>query len=298
MREHDNVIESKWVTPGVVSGALGVLAFSLSLPLTKVAVAELDPVVVAAGRALLAAMLAMGALWRFDRRIPSASLLWRAGIVALGVVVGFPLLSSVAMQKLPAGHGAVLVALSPLATAALGVLRGKERVPVAFWVAGVVGAGAVTTYALLRGGGQLVQEDLLVLLAVALVSVGYAEGGLLARELGGWRTIAWALVVSVPVLVPVLVWRLHAVGAHAGVWAWASFVYLGAVSMFLGFVAYYRGLAHGGVARISQLQLAQAPLTFCWSAVLLGEPITPGMMAVTGVVVASIGVGQRARLGR
>jgi drug/metabolite transporter (DMT)-like permease len=281
----------------MAEGALGILAFSGSLPFTRLALRGLDPIFVSQGRAVVAAVFAGLSLWFLDRRLPGRRDWGPLVAVALCVVVGFPLLSAIALQHIPAGHGSAIVAMTPLATAALGVVRGREHVPKRFWAASFVGAGAVVAYTVHYGGGHIVPSDLLLLLAVAIVAVGYAEGGLLARTLGGFRTICWALLLSAPLLavaVPAYE-RSHGWPSHAGWDAWVGFAYVCCFSMFLGFVAWYRGLARGGVARVGQLQLLQAPLSFVWSGVMLGEPITRDMLLVVAVVIACVVVSQKAR---
>ena len=282
---------------GMLEGALGIAAFSGSLPFTRLALRGLDPVFVSQGRALVAALFAAIALWIFDRRLPAKGD-WPALVaVALCVVIGFPLLSALALRDIPASHGAVIVAITPLATAVLGVLRGRERVPRRFWAASVIGAGAVLAYAFRYGGGRIVPADGLVLVAVVIVAVGYAEGGLLARTLGGFRTICWALLLAAPFLAVFVPWyeRDRGFPRHAGWDAWVGFAYVSCFSMFLGFVAWYRGLARGGVARVGQLQLLQAPGSFVWSGVMLGEPISKEMLLVVAVVIGCVVVSQKAR---
>jgi drug/metabolite transporter (DMT)-like permease len=281
----------------MAEGALGIVAFSGSLPFTRLALRGLDPIFVSQGRAVVAAVFAGLSLWFLDRRLPDRRDWGPLVAVALCVVVGFPLLSAFALRQIPASHGALIVAMTPLVTAALGVVRGREHVPKRFWAASFVGSGAVVAYAVHYGGGHIVSADLLVLLAVIIVAVGYAEGGLLARSLGGFRTICWALLISAPFLaafVP-LYERGRPWPAHTGVDAWIGFAYVTCFSMFLGFVAWYRGLARGGVARVGQLQLMQAPLSFIWSALVLGEPISRGMLFVVAVVIACVVVSQKAR---
>jgi len=162
-----------------------------------------------------------------------------------------------------------------------------------------VGMAAIVAYSLEHGGGRIVGDDWLLLIAVAIVAVGYAEGGLLARTLGGWRTIGWALVSSLPVLLAALLvheWRhgFPDLRPHTGA-SWIGFAYVATISMFLGFFAWYRGLGKGGVARVGQLQLLQAPLAFIWSALMLGEPITKEMLGVVGIVIACLAISQKAR---
>jgi len=276
---------------------LGVIAFSGSLPFTRLALRGLHPVFVSQGRALVAAVFAAVTLLVFDRTLPPKSAWVHLAVIALSVVIGFPLLTALALRQIPASHGSVIVAMTPLATASLGVLRGHEQVPKRFWAASVAGASAVIAYALRYGSGRIVPADGLTLLSVAVLAVGYAEGGILARSMGGFRTICWALLISFPLIAIglQLYFRGRPVSSHAGVDAWIGFAYVSCFSMFLGFVVWYRGLARGGVARVGQLQLLQAPFSFIWAGWMLGEPISRDMLLVVAVVIGCVVVSQKAR---
>ena len=279
----------------MVFGAVGVLAFSFSLPATRLALRDLDPWVVAFGRAAVAAALAAVLLWATRAPWPAARQ-WRAlAVVAMGVVIGFPLLTSLALHHRTAAHGAIVVGLAPAATAVMAVLRAGERPSAAFWAASAAGTVAVLVFAFVSGAGALRISDLELLAAVVLVGLGYAEGGALARELGGARTICWALVLTAPLLVPVTAVRVAQTGFHLHADSAFGFAYVSGVSMFAGFFAWYAGLARGGVARIGQLQLAQAPLTLLWAGLLLGERVTVGAALTAVLVVACVAATQRAR---
>jgi drug/metabolite transporter (DMT)-like permease len=284
--------------PGLLLGALGVLGFSFSLPATRLAVADLDPFLVAFGRAVVAGALSVVVLAATRAPRPTTAQ-WRSlGLVALGVVVGFPLCTSLALHHVPASHGAVVVGLLPAATAVAAVLRAGERPTVAFWLAGGTGWVAVIAFALTQGGGGLSLADAELLLAVLLCAVGYAEGGRLSRELGGARTICWALVLSLPVTVAVAAAALVADGAHGGTTAWLGFAYLSLISMFLGFFAWYAGLARGGVAKIGQVQLAQPVLGLLWAALILREAVGPATAGTAVAVLACVVATQRTRVAR
>jgi len=281
---------------GLFLGALGVLGFSLTLPMTRIAVAELDPIFVGLGRALIAAALAAVLLcWQ---RCPPPARRHLSGllIVSLGVIVGFPLFSSLAMRHVPSAHAAVVVGLLPLATALFAVLRAHERPSLAFWISAGIGSSAVVLFALAESSWTFRAADGLLIVAVLLCGLGYAEGGKLARELGGARVIAWALVLAAPLLaVPVIYVAVHH-GLHASPRAWAAFGYTGVVSMFLGFIAWYQGLAIGGVARVSQVQLLQTFVTLAWSWLLLGEHLSLLTLGTATVVVATVVGGRRTRI--
>jgi drug/metabolite transporter (DMT)-like permease len=292
MRAKSNVI----VPAGVTLGALGVLGFSFSLPATRLAVAGLDPWFVAFGRALVAGLLAIAYLALSRAPLPSATQVRRLVVVALGIVVGFPLFTSLALTTQTSAHGAVVIAGLPMCTAIWAVLRASERPPPAFWLASGAGLLAVLAFVATGGGfsGSLSLADAYLFIAVVLCGLGYAEGGALSRELGGARTICWALVVSLPVTIPISVYTADFSRATPVVWA--SFAYVALISMFLGFFAWYAGLAAGGVAKIGQIQLAQPVLTLMWSAAVLGEPVGWPALVTAAVVVVCVVLTQRSRV--
>ena len=279
---------------GFLYGLLGVAAFSLTLPATRVAVVGLDPVFVGLGRAVVAAVLAAIVLLATRTPFPGWALLPRLAIVAGGVIVGFPLLSAWAMVYVPAAHGAVVIGLLPLATALTGAWLAHERPTRRFWISAVFGSAVVVGFALWQGGGAPHPADALLVLAVVAAAIGYAEGGRLARTLGGWQVISWALVLSAPLLAVPTWWVSDGRLLTASAAAWAGFAYVGAVSMFLGFFAWYRGLALGGIGAVGQVQLLQPFLTIFASAWLLGERIDAATLVAAALVIASIAVGRRA----
>jgi drug/metabolite transporter (DMT)-like permease len=278
---------------GLLYGLVGVASFSLTLPATRLAVADLDPVFVGLGRAVVAAVLAAGVLVWTRSPWPGRALVPRLLLVAGGVVVGFPLFTAWAMRRVPAAHGAVVVGLLPLATALTAAWLAHERPSRRFWASALFGSAVVVAFALWDGGGELQGADALLVAAVAAAAVGYAEGGRLARTLGGWQVICWALVLAAPaMLVPTLLVadaRLLAAPASA----WAGFAYVSGVSMFLGFFAWYRGLALGGIAAVGQVQLLQPFLTIAASALLLGERVGAATYVAAALVIASIAIGRR-----
>ncbi|WP_420842441.1 DMT family transporter [Glycomyces paridis] len=282
---------------GLWWGLVGVAAFSFTVPFTKIAVGGMSPLLIGAGRAVVAAGLAAAVLAATRQRRPVGSQWLRLGVVAAGVVIGFPFLTSFALTATEANHGAVVIALLPAATAVAAVLRTRERPRPAFWVTAGIGALAAIAFAALQNGGLtgLRWPDLLLFGAVAAAAVGYAEGGLLARELGSWQTISWALVLAAPLTVPVTAVALAARPPQAAPVEWAAFAYLAAVSMFLGFFAWYRGLAIGPIPQVSQIQLVQPVMTITWAALLLGEQVTWLTAAGGLAVVACTGLAVRRR---
>lgn len=284
------MISPSW--SGLGWGLLGVVAFSFTVPFTRIAVADgaISPLLVGSGRAVVAGLLAVLVLRIFRQPLPSARQWWRLTIVAAGVVVGFPMLTSYALTTASASHSAVVIALLPAATAVVAVIRGHERPPIPFWVAAALGAVAAVGFAVLQGGSiQLHPSDLLLLAAVIACAIGYAEGGLVSRELGSWQTISWALVLSLPVMLVVAIVAIDRQPPTASATQWSAFAYLAVVSMFLGFFAWYRGLAIGPMARVSQVQLAQPVLTICWAALFLGEPLTwPTVLGGCAVIACAL----------
>lgn len=293
----NSITASAKTASAITLGALGVLAFSMSLPATRVAVQQLDPWFVAFGRAVGAAALAAAYLWFSGAPRPTREQGRRLTIVALGVVAGFPLFTSLALTTQTSAHGAVVVALLPASTAVFAVLRAGERPPVLFWAASGGGLVAVLTFLVVSGTvhGSLAVTDVYLLAAVGLCALGYAEGGVLARDLGGARTICWALLVALPVTVPITAAAALAHPPHATGTGWAAFGYLTVVSMFLGFFAWYAGLARGGIARVGQIQLVQPVLTMLWSALLLGETVGVSSAGAAALVLTCVVLTQRSR---
>lgn len=281
-------------TAGWGNGLLGVIIFSGSLPATRLAVADFSPLFLTSARAAIAALL--GALFLFLLRAPrpQRSDLLPLVIVSLGVVVGFPLLTALALQHITAAHSIVFIGLLPLATALFGVLRGGERPKPAFWLFSAVGAATVSAFALSRSSGStLGVGDLLMIAAVLACGLGYAEGATLSRRLGGWQVISWALLLSLPpmALLTLITWP-DSFG-HVGLPAWTGLAYVSVFSMLVGFIFWYRGLAMGGIAGVGQLQLLQPFMGLVWAALLLGEPVAWTMVASTVVVVLCVAGARR-----
>jgi drug/metabolite transporter (DMT)-like permease len=284
---------------GLWWGLLGVAAFSFTVPFTRVAVGGLSPLFIGSARAVVAAALAILALSITRQRLPQGAQWARLAVVGAGTVVGFPLLTSFALTTAPASHGAVVIAVLPAATAVMAVVRGHEHPPLAFWVAAGVGAVAAMAFASAQSGGpgQLHRVDLLLFGAVVAAAVGYAEGGLLARELGAWQTVSWALVVCAPSMAVLTGLSAIQQTPEGTAVEWAAFAYLGVVSMFLGFFAWYRGLAIGPMAPVSQVQLVQPVMSMGWAVLILGEQITWTTVLGGVVVILCAGSAVRARLG-
>jgi drug/metabolite transporter (DMT)-like permease len=282
----------------VLLGALGVLAFSFTFPATTAAEQSFNPVLVGVGRTVLAA--ALGAIVlaaRRERLLPPREQLLSFVVTGLAVGLGFGLLGALALRHVSSVHGAVLTGLIPVATAGAAVLRAGERPRFGYWLALALGLAVVVGFAVIEGGGRLRSADVLLLIAIGVGGVGYTEGGILAREYGGWRVICWALIVTLPVSLPVTIAAaVTSPPRHVSLSPALALLFIGTVPMCLGFFAWYQGLARGGVARIGRLQLAQPALTLLWSVLLLGEHVT-WLTAVAAIaVIAVTAVGRNARV--
>jgi len=275
-------------TSGWGSGMLGIVIFSGSLPATRLAIADMTPLFVTSGRAVLAALLGAVFLLALRQSRPSRDAVLPLGIVAAGVVVGFPLLSGLALQHISAAHSIVFTGLLPLATATFGVIRGGEHPRPAFWFFSILGAATVVGFAAYRNTGGSLTGDALMIAAILLCGLGYAEGATLSRRLGGWQVISWALLLASPVMAGIAVLTMPAHWASVGQQAWMGFAYVSVFSMMLGFVFWYRGLALGGIAGVGQLQLLQPFGGLVLAALILGEPVAWTMVASTGVIVLCV----------
>ena len=268
-------------TSGWINGFIGVAIFAGSLPATRVAVADLNPTFLTSARATIAAALALALLAALRQPWPRRADLPALAVTALGVVVGFPLLTALALQHVTSAHSIVFVGLLPLCTALFAVLRGGERPRPAFWLFSAAGAACVAGYAALGGIEASLQGDLLMLAAIVVCGLGYAEGARLARSLGGWQVICWALVLSLPVMLPIALFSRPASFDPVGLPAWVGLAYVSLFSMLIGFVFWYRGLAQGGIAAVGQLQLFQPFMGLGLAALLLHETVSWTMLVVT-----------------
>lgn len=282
-------------TKGMLLGFIGVLMFSLTLPFTRIAVAELSPYFVTFGRSSLGGICAL-LLFAFTKpKLPTTNQLIRLSVMALGVVYGFPLFVSLAMKTLPSAHGGIVLGVLPLATAVVGALRFNERPSLAFWITAVMGSLLVITYASLNGSGGLASEDWLLFVAIASASIGYSEGGKLSEEMSSVDVISWALVLTLPINIfltyQYIDFEISAVSTSAII----SFVYVGLISMYIAFFFWYRGIALGGVARVGQVQLLQPFLTLVGAYFLLDEQITAMNIGFALCVLAVVVLGKRTR---
>ncbi|MFF3439011.1 DMT family transporter [Streptosporangium sp. NPDC002721] len=282
---------------GTLLAGLGVLAFSGSFPATVFAMEGFDPYLVAVGRAAVAAVAAAAFLLAARMPLlPPRAQLRSYGVIVAGVVFGFPLFSGLALYAgASTSHAAVVIGLLPAATAACAVLRAGEWPRALFWVSCGLGAVSITAFTLSMGGGHVTGADLLLVGALLSAAVGYTEGGRLARETPGWRVISHTLVLAAPLTVPIAVALALTTDPRPTAASLAGFAYVGLVSMFLGFIPWYAGLAMGGIARAGQTQLAQPLLTLLWAWLLLGELFGPVTIAAALAVLACVALTQRAR---
>ncbi len=280
-------------TNGLISGFIGILIFSGSLPATRLAVMGFPPLFLTSARAVIAALLAAGLLALAPQKWPARADLISLAVIAGGVVVGFPLLTALALTHVTSAHSVVFVGLLPLATAGFAVLRGHERPKPLFWLFSGLGSLVVAGFALSQSGGGSVVGDLLMLAAILVCGLGYAEGGKLARRLGGWQVISWALILASPVMLAIGLATLPAALPPLADRAWAGLAYVSVFSMLVGFIFWYRGLALGGAAGVGQLQLLQPFFGLALAALVLGEAVSPVMIGSAALVIGCVVLARR-----
>ena len=275
---------------GWINGLLGVIIFSGSLPATRVAVLDMDPLFLTFLRASIAGVLAIMLIYGFREKRPQASQIVPLIIVSLGVIIGFPLLTAMALKHVTSAHSIVFLGLLPLTTAIFGVLRGGERPRMAFWIFSVLGSLLVMGFALSQSTAVSPTGDLLMLAAVVVCGLGYAEGAKLTRVLGGWQVISWSLILSLPFMLSASFITMPVTFTGIGLSAWIALGYVSLFSMLIGFIFWYKGLATGGIAAVGQLQLLQPFFGLGLSATLLHEAVSPIMVFITlGVILCVMG---------
>ncbi|MCX2452540.1 DMT family transporter [Pedobacter sp. PLR] len=273
---------------GWINGAIGVLIFSGSLPAKRIAVLEFDPVFLTVARATIAGVLALSVLLFFKEKRPERKDVFSLFIVALGVVVGYPLLSAMALQYVSSAHSIVFMGILPLTTAVFAVIRGGERPAPVFWLFSILGSLLVIGFAASQGLDAAPIGYLLMLLGIILCGLGYAEGAKLSKTLGGWQVISWALLLSLPLMGPLMFFLRPESFAGISTAAWGSLAYVAVFSMFIGFIFWYRGLAQGGIAMVGQLQLLQPLFGLALATTLLHEQVSMGMLGVTAGVILCV----------
>ncbi|HAU5566592.1 TPA: DMT family transporter [Serratia fonticola] len=278
---------------GWINGFIGMIIFSGSLPATRVAVQSFDPFFLTFMRASIAGMLALLLIFALRQRRPALSELFSLLIVALGVVVGFPLLTALALQHVSSAHSIVFIGLLPMSTAFFAVIRGGERPRRAFWFFSTIGCLLVMGFALAQSAAVSLTGDILMLAATLVCGLGYAEGAMLTRHLGGWQVICWSLILSLPIMLLATVMTAPMRFSPVQASAWWALGYVSLFSMLIGFIFWYRGLAAGGIASVGQLQLLQPFFGLSFSALLLHESINPSMLAVTAAVVCCLAAARK-----
>jgi len=285
---------------GISYAFLGVLIFSFTLPMVKLALPGFSPWTLTFGRATLAGLLALIMLRRARVKFPEKKLIAPLLVTAGGIVIGWPILTTLALQETTSAHAAVITAGLPLATAVLAIFRLHEKVPKSFWAAALVGTFTLVIYAWLNGGqeGGSLKADLFLVGAVIAAAVGYAEGAILSKAMPGWQVVSWCVVLTLPLTFPYFVvslWLGRETHTVTNV-SLLAFLFTAFGSMYFGFFAWYRGLSELGVARGSQIQLVQSLLTLLWSALLLGEVVTGKTLLAASVVIICVAITQRVRL--
>ena len=278
------------VNKGMLLGFMGVMVFSLTLPVTRLIIPYFDPFFIGLGRSVVAAIVAAIILIAFKQPLPSKSQLRILLLIALGVIAGFPVLTAFAMQSVPASHGSVVIGLLPLLTAVIAVFISNERPGVGFWIAATLGAILVVIYSLLQGGMELHRGDVYLIAASVLGAMGYAFGGKIAKEIGGWQVICWVNVIGFPFSIIGATLVMPENFEDIPMTVWTGFLYLALASQLFGFFLWYKGLAMGGIARVSQTQLLQPFLSIIAAIVLLGEKVElkTYLFAVTVVIAIAI----------
>ncbi|MFE2052905.1 DMT family transporter [Streptomyces sp. NPDC059459] len=280
---------------GTLQAALGVVAFSLTFPATAWGLEGFGPWSLIAVRSILAAVIAGGCLLAARIRLPERRHWFGLAVVGAGVVLGFPLLTTLALRTSTTAHAAVVVGLLPLTTALLSALRIGSRPSRGFWIAALAGAAAVVAFTVQQSGGALTAADAYLFAALLVCAAGYTEGGRLARVMPGWQVIGWALVLCLPLTVPMAAVALSFEPVHLTAHSVSGLLWVAVGSQFLGLVVWYRGMAAIGIPKASQLQLAQPLLTLVWSVLLLGEHLTVAAPLTAAAVLVCIAVTQRAR---
>ena len=296
-------VDSVAIAKGLWLGLLGIVIFSVTLPMTRMAVGtpdapQMSGLFIAMGRAVVAAGLSAALLLVTRAPLPARDDWLPLAITASGVVFGFPLFTSIAMRHVDAMHASVIVGVLPLATAAVGALLHRQRPSMGFWLCAALGSALVVAFAVLRSGSSGVSisfADVLLLAAMLCAAVGYCYGGRLAHHMRAEHVICWALVISLPITLPlsVLSWPVQAIQPAA----WWGFAYVAVFSMWLGFFAWYRGLALGGTVRVSQVQLVQPFLSMLFAIPLLGENLDAVTVGFGLAVIATVFMGKKMPVG-
>lgn len=285
---------------GMFLGLVAVIAFSLTLPITRALTTDLSVWDIGLGRSALAATAAALILAVTRQRLPNKSQLIRLCVVASGITFGFPILTALGMETVPASHGGIVLGGLPLATALIGSFISGERPSASFWFVAILGFVIVATFVVITASSEglaFYKGDIVLVGAVLFAALGYAQGGVLAKELGGWQVICWTLVVSLPLLVPLSMALVTPANfVNLDVLGWSIFVFLALVNSLIGFFLFYRGMSLAGVARVSQIQLLQPFMTLLLAVIFLGEPLTLTVALFTAAIVITVGISKRLQI--
>ena len=280
---------------GLLLGFVGVAIFGGTLPATRLAVAAIDPVALTALRTAIAGLCSLALLLVLRRPLPLRALWPQLAIAMVCVSILFPLLMALGMQRVDASHGGVVLGILPIATALVAVAITHERPKPLFWIASLAGAALVIAFALRQGGGTLSAGDLLLFAAVAVSAIGYAFSGRLTAEMPGWEVISWVLVIALPISLPATALTLPADIGDVPLKPMLGLLYVALFSQWIGFFAWNAGMAMGGIARVSQVQLLQPFITFALAAFFNDETITPPIVLFAAGVVATVAISTRTR---
>lgn len=282
---------------GLLLGFVGMATFGGTLPATRIAVSAIDPMALTALRTAIAGLCSLVLLLVLRRPLPPRRLWLQLAIAMLCVSIAFPFLMALAVQTVDASHGGVVLGILPIATALVAVAITHERPRPLFWIASIAGAALVIAFALRQGGGALSAGDLLLFAAVAVSATGYAFSGRLTAEMPGWEVISWVLVMALPISLPSAALTMPVDLTHIALKPWLALLYVAVFSQWIGFFAWNAGMAMGGIARVSQVQLLQPFITFALAAYFNGETITPQIVLFAAAVVATVAISTRTRRG-
>jgi drug/metabolite transporter (DMT)-like permease len=282
---------------GLLLGFVGMAIFGGTLPATRIAVSAIDPMALTALRTAIAGLCSLILLLVLRRPLPPRRLWPQLAIAMLCVSIAFPFLMALAVQTVDASHGGVVLGVLPIATALVAVAITHERPRPLFWIASIAGAALVIAFALRQGGGALSAGDLLLFAAVAVSAIGYAFSGRLTADMPGWEVISWVLVMALPISLPAAALTMPADLTHIALKPWLALLYVAVFSQWVGFFAWNAGMATGGIARVSQVQLLQPFITFALAAYFNGETITLQILLFAAAVVATVAISTRTRRG-
>lgn len=280
---------------GLLLGFIGVAVFGGTLPATRIAVAAIDPMALTAMRTAIAGICSLVLLLILRRPLPPRRLWPQIFVAMMGVAVLFPLLMAMGMQTVDASHGGVVLGFLPIATALVAVVITHERPKPLFWIASVAGAALVIAFALRQGSGTFSRGDLLLFASVAVSAVGYGFSGRLTSEMPGWEVISWILVLALPLSIPAAVLTMPADIASVPLKPWLGLLYVALFSQWIGFFAWNKGMALGGIARVAQVQLLQPFITFALAALFNDEVITLPIVLFAAAVVVTVAISARTR---